>query len=780
METDARLTRKGRFSTVDGAQFTMFKALRRGRIAAAVLSREHHVGQLYALLFVDVCDSSRIMRTDEDAALQSISSEIGSIRKLVIQNDGHIRSFRGDGLFATFNSTHGAVRCALAIQARNCIADEKARIKVRTGVHIGEAFEVDGQLLGDSVNVAARIEAQAQPGSVLVSRPVYEALRGHADLEFLSVGMPYLKNIGDDLELFQVGEVVRTEKKQKWELRVIGSFALISPDGTEVVISEEGKALLAALVLAPEGKCNLSWFQEIIWDFLPDGERAECLKHLFSELQLVFGAALGDILEIDDVWVSIKLEALISDIAKDVERGQSQSGLFPVLFEDCGIKSEAFKEWILRQQTQLRSFVSKKGTTTRAHQPSITAPNLIEVASPLPTVFSIALLPPATNGDDAKARLIADLLADWLTRSLVEFDAIEIQDYRDGSSQNLVGWGTSITGGPDLMIQCRAASVDEMAQIAITALRPEDRKLIWSQSVVADQSEFLGLAGDSVASFVSYATDALLSALASGRHMRDPAAHHGAKKAIAAVHQLLTMTGPGLDRVEADILAAYNADQKPAYLAWLAYMATFRVGERYGVRDAALEEKAREMGRKALEADQHNALVLGLVAHVHSYVLREFSFADDLISRALETNPLSTMCWDSASLLYAYTGRSDKAMQAAQTARRLGRHSPYRHLFDGACCVAAAANGRFAEAVNFGECVIAVQPQFKSVLRYLAASYGHLGESERAIEIMEKLMQLEPDLSVERLRDHSYPVPSRKSAKLIETGLSRVGLKNHP
>jgi tetratricopeptide (TPR) repeat protein len=262
--------------------------------------------------------------------------------------------------------------------------------------------------------------------------------------------------------------------------------------------------------------------------------------------------------------------------------------------------------------------------------------------------------------------------------------------------------------------------------------------------------------------------------------MRDPAAHHAAKSAIGAVHRLLTMTELGLDRVEADIMTAYEIDPKPIYLAWLAYMLTFHVGERYGGRDAAFEEQTRALARRALEADPHNALVLGLVAHVHSYVFHEFSFADDLISRALETNPFRSITWDTAALLYSYTGRPKEAMQAALNARRLGLHSPYRHLYDGACCVASLVNGRFEDAVRYGESVMAVQPEFKSVLRYLAASYGHLGNTEHARLVMQKLIQLEPDISIECLRDGGYPVPSKASAQLIETGLSRIGLPRHP
>jgi len=81
--------------------------------------------------------------------------------------------------------------------------------------------------------------------------------------------------------------------------------------------------------------------------------------------------------------------------------------------------------------------------------------------------------------------------------------------------------------------------------------------------------------------------------------------------------------------------------------------------------------------------------------------------------------------------------------------------------------------------VRYGEGVIAVQPEFKAVLRYLAASHGHLGNIARARDLFDRLERLEPDLSVELLRDDSYPFPTPSCEALIETGLSRIGLPRH-
>ena len=94
----------------------------------------------------------------------NIGCDMSAIRQLLSEFNGALCSFRGDGLLATFRSARDAVRCALAIQNRVPAPKGLLPIKFRVGVHIGDTFSVEGQVLGDSVNVAARIESLAEPG----------------------------------------------------------------------------------------------------------------------------------------------------------------------------------------------------------------------------------------------------------------------------------------------------------------------------------------------------------------------------------------------------------------------------------------------------------------------------------------------------------------------------------------------------------------------------------------------------------------------------------------
>jgi adenylate cyclase len=615
-----------------------------GELATRAIDRRP--GQLLAILFADIVESSRIMREDQALALTSIEFTLRQIGQIVGDCFGFVCGLGGDGVLAAFSSAADALECALRIQAREHPPHGCPAVIVRIGVHLGDAFVVDNQLLGDSVNVAARIQCHSAPGGILISRPMYEAVRSSSVATFRSCGTPELKNLSSDLELFAVEPPAR-------------------PAGTTRGGRDPGKPRRPRAPASGQG------------------------------LRVLAG------------------------------------GLDPLL-------------------------------PTRE--------------PPASFGFSVGLLPTLCAPNAESEAYCGDIILDFLSRMLTELELVSIDDYRfkpTGPGAPGVGPGFA---GPDILLRCRVLQAGGRLQVSVAAMRAEDGRVIWTHKLEEQQDAFNAGSGRRIDEFVSHTADAILTSLVTGRHIRDPAAHGAAKTAIGAVHRLLTMTDAGLDRIEADLLDAHRLAPRPVFLAWLAYLATFRVGERYGVRDTALEEQARAYARQALEAEPGNSLVLGLVSHVYSYIFREFSFAEDLVTRAIEANPFRAISWDSASLLYSYTGRPERALDAALNARRLGRNSPYRYLYDGACCVAAAVSGQFEQAIRFGECSMAMQPSFKAVLRYLAACYGHVGQVAEAESAMQRLILLEPDLSVERIYDRSYPVPSQNSARLIASGLSKVGL----
>ena len=135
--------------------------------------------RLAAILAVDVAGYSRLMGEDEEgplAALRAVRRELGDPK--IAEHRGRIVKTTGDGLLAEFASVVDAVRCAVEVQremiARNAAAPAKRRIEFRMGINVGDIIIEDGDIFGDGVNIAARLEALAKPGGICLSAAANE------------------------------------------------------------------------------------------------------------------------------------------------------------------------------------------------------------------------------------------------------------------------------------------------------------------------------------------------------------------------------------------------------------------------------------------------------------------------------------------------------------------------------------------------------------------------------------------------------------------------------
>src|SRR4029453_364410 len=163
----------------------------------------HH---LVALWFADIAGYSERAAQDERGALQLIEILQELSRSIVERHDGRVVKFLGERVLAEFPSTEMAVRAAAALsqQFREESARNDRAHDLRIGVHVGDvAVDADGDLYGDCVNAAARIEAAVDPGQVVVSEDVWRQIRGREGLRFEALGKRSLKGVGL-IDLFAV------------------------------------------------------------------------------------------------------------------------------------------------------------------------------------------------------------------------------------------------------------------------------------------------------------------------------------------------------------------------------------------------------------------------------------------------------------------------------------------------------------------------------------------------------------------------------------------------
>jgi len=161
-----------------------------------------------AILAADVAGYSRLMGADEEQTLKRLDAARTIMDSRIRQHGGRIANTAGDSVIAEFASAVAAVRCAVEVQSalgqRNAALAPADRLQFRIGINYGEVMANRADLLGDNVNVAARIENLAQPGGILVSESVHEQVFGRVAVALRPLGPQALKNIDRRITVFEV------------------------------------------------------------------------------------------------------------------------------------------------------------------------------------------------------------------------------------------------------------------------------------------------------------------------------------------------------------------------------------------------------------------------------------------------------------------------------------------------------------------------------------------------------------------------------------------------
>jgi adenylate cyclase len=173
------------------------------------MAEERVQRRLAAILAADVVGYSRLMERDEAGTLVAIKSRRKDIlQPLLAKHNGRIVKLMGDGVLVEFASAVNAVQCAVELQnamaAANADVPQDSRIVLRVGINLGDVMVEGSDLYGDGVNIAARLETLADAGSVVVSRTVFNHVRGKVKLGFDDLGEQQLKNIAEPVRIYRL------------------------------------------------------------------------------------------------------------------------------------------------------------------------------------------------------------------------------------------------------------------------------------------------------------------------------------------------------------------------------------------------------------------------------------------------------------------------------------------------------------------------------------------------------------------------------------------------
>ncbi len=163
---------------------------------------------LAAIVFTDVVSFSALMQRDEVDTLRRLERDFATMRTMCAQHEGAVLKTTGDGLLLYFNSAVQAVACALALQRH--FAEQKKVLPAgealthRIGIHLGDVFIGEQDIMGDGVNIAARIQSEAEPGGICISQTVYDVVKNKLTLHATHLGPRDLKNITQSIPIYRL------------------------------------------------------------------------------------------------------------------------------------------------------------------------------------------------------------------------------------------------------------------------------------------------------------------------------------------------------------------------------------------------------------------------------------------------------------------------------------------------------------------------------------------------------------------------------------------------
>jgi adenylate cyclase len=162
--------------------------------------------KLVAIFAADVAEYSRLMNADEAATFRLLQADRELAARFIAQGGGRIANTAGDSILAEFPSAVDALACALSLQERIAVlndeVNENRRITFRIGVHVGEVVVSGGDLFGDAVNVAARMQSLATPGCVCLSEVAHLFVQQSVSTEFEDLGPQQVKNISEPIRAY--------------------------------------------------------------------------------------------------------------------------------------------------------------------------------------------------------------------------------------------------------------------------------------------------------------------------------------------------------------------------------------------------------------------------------------------------------------------------------------------------------------------------------------------------------------------------------------------------
>jgi TolB-like protein/class 3 adenylate cyclase/Tfp pilus assembly protein PilF len=693
--------------------------------------------KLTTIVAMDVVGYSRLMEIDEQgtlARLKEVRAKI--VEPAVARHAGRTVKLMGDGALVEFASVVGALQCAVDIQCdlatRNGAAGQKDSLHLRIGIHLGDVIVEDGDIYGDGVNVASRLEGIAPPGGIVLSKQVHDHIGANVPVRFVSLGEQSVKNISRPIHAYRVemsGESAPPHAIRFRDFELDTALFELRQAGERIPLEPQVFDLLVFLAR--------------------NSNRTVTKEEIFAE---IWGARI-----VSDAALSSQIKAARRAVGDD---GASQHTIATV--HGRGFRFIA----PIENGSSAPSTDSDEKSEGRAQPATAKKP-------------SVAVLPFTNLNQDPSEDVFADGIAEDVTTALAKNRWLTVIARNPafafrGSKEGIRTIGQKLNA--DYLVTGSTRKAGSRFRITIQVADAETEQSVWSERFDRDKVDIFDLQ-DEISELVAARIEAELGLSEQKKAERRPRKNLGAWDLYQLGTAEFYKFTPENNLKSQELLRqaiALDPGLASAH-SRLAYAIILSMVYFDAPPDAAKMDEALAAAERAIQLDDQDAnsyFTLGRVRLARC----EYDLAIDALEYAVQLNPCLAVAYCGLGDSLAYEGRLDQAIEQFEMAVRLSPHDPFRWGFFSYRSLAHLFRGEFQEAAAWARRAVQVPNAQYWARAHLVAALGHLGDAKQSESAVKDLMQVKPEFSLDFARQHLFYI---KRADQIETyiaGLTKAGV----
>jgi class 3 adenylate cyclase/tetratricopeptide (TPR) repeat protein len=736
--------------------------------------------KLTAILYADVAGYSRLTAQDEDGTHRRLASALDTIAAMVSALRGRVVHYAGDAVLADFATVTDALTCSVLIQRslqeRNSAVAEEQRLHFRIGVNLGEVIDDRGDIYGDGVNIAARLEALAEPGGICISETVRTAVGKRVPVEFEDLGLCEVKNIPEPVHAWQVrdGGLEAADKGGREGVVLLAharAYELLMGEGSEAdarAALDRCRALVVSMMESSRGRMVETPGDTIAAVFDDPAGCIDCALEARAAItdanaalpqaervHYRFGVAFGKLV--------VGRDGFSGDAVDRAARLITAAGSDEIHLDDDVLAR-------LPEKTELSLVELEPGdhalVSNESPEASRGLPAQLDALDiPLPDKPSIVLLPFKCLGDDPQGAALADGLRLDIQNALVKSSGLLLiaagtaNAFRDSA-----GAQAATHLGARHVLEGTVQRAGERVRVGVELTDTQASTIVWSERYDRTLDDTFALQ-DEIAEHVVTMLDVKLSSGEQARIWRKCLSDTKARDHFySGMHEFFQMNAESNARARASFeRVAALAPESPMGPTWAALCWWFEATRNWSDDPHAARRRAGEWAERAVQsedADGQAHTVLGNVRLLEGRFDEALAIARD----AVKIRPGCTNANGFLANVLLHCGECEDAIVHAKRAIRL---SPvYPPWFLEILAAAYRDAGKIGFAISVSREALRIVPKSINARALLAGALVRGASPAEARSVGGQIVELDPDFSSTR---YAEALPYRDRAVVART-----------